>query len=198
MSYADSLLAHNEKIILRARQHPLVLAGALVRFGEPFLIGLLAIGAALFLHANVPSLADLPLVSAALILALVLWAYGAVRFADRWLTWHAEEYLITTRRVVKIEGLFNKRSADSALEQINDAVLVQSALGRYFGYGDLQILTAAEAAVDNFYTLRQPVLFKKAMLDAKMAYERSLRGYAPNAPSAAAPLAAGQARSDRR
>lgn len=186
MSYADQLLAHDEKIVLRARQHPLVLAGAVFALLTPVLVGALVIVAAAFLVAYIPALAQAPLVPAAIVLAIVLWAYGLIRFAWQWLIWRAEEYLITTRRVIKTEGLVRKRSADSALEQINDAVLVQSAMGRYFGYGDLQILTAADQTVDSFHTLRRPIVFKRAMLDAKLAYERSLRAYSPDQASAPA------------
>ena len=45
---------------------------------------------------------------------------GSARSYWRWLS---QDYLITNRRVVKVEGIINKRSADSSLEKINDAVL---------------------------------------------------------------------------
>ena len=39
--------------------------------------------------------------------------------------------------MLKVDGILNKRSADSSLEKINDAILSQSVLGRMFNYGDL-------------------------------------------------------------
>ena len=49
--------------------------------------------------------------------------------------WRNQEYLITTRRVIKSEGIFNKQMGDSSLEKVNDARLTQSWLGRIFDYG---------------------------------------------------------------
>ena len=63
--------------------------------------------------------------------------------------------MITNRRVMKVEGVLKKRSADSSLEKINDAVLEQSVFGRMLGYGDLDILTANEQSVDRYRMLSQ-------------------------------------------
>ena len=64
-----------------------------------------------------------------------------------------QDYLVTNRRVLKVEGILKKRSADSSLEKINDAVLEQSVFGRMLGYGDLDILTANEQSVDRYRML---------------------------------------------
>ena len=64
-------------------------------------------------------------------------------------------------------GILNKHSADSSLEKINDAVLDQPVLGRMLNYGDLEILTAAEEAVDRYHMLNNPKEFKKIMLTQK-------------------------------
>jgi hypothetical protein len=58
--------------------------------------------------------------------------------------WRNQEWLITTRRVIRAEGVLNKSVSDSSLEKINDARLDQSIFGRIFGFGTLDILTAAE------------------------------------------------------
>ena len=55
--------------------------------------------------------------------------------------------------MIKVEGVLSKRSADSSLEKINDAVLQQSVFGRMLGYGDLDIMTAAEQSVDRYRML---------------------------------------------
>ena len=43
----------------------------------------------------------------------------------------------------------------------------QSALGRMFGYGDIEILTASELGINTFKRIENPVGFKQAMLNAK-------------------------------
>ena len=62
-----------------------------------------------------------------------------------------------------------------------------------FGFGDLEILTAADTGVDRFQMIRNPIGFKKAMLDAKHEYERDVAGsgtYAPSPPLRSEPVAA--------
>ena len=125
------------------------------------------------------------------------------------LGWHIlrylnQEYVLTNRRVLQVAGVLNKTSTDSSLEKINDARLSQSVFGRIFGFGDLDILTAAETGVERFRMIRNPVGFKKAMLDAKHEYERDVAGsgFAPSPPlrtepSPPRPIAAPDASSDR-
>ncbi len=63
--------------------------------------------------------------------------------------WRNQEWLITTRRVIRAEGVLNKSVTDTSLEKINDARLDQSVFGRIFGFGTLDILTAAEEVGGN-------------------------------------------------
>jgi len=92
-----------------------------------------------------------------------------------YLTWRNEEYVITTRRVLKIEGVLDKKSGDSSLDKINDAVLKQGLLARMLHYGDLEILTANEEGIDRYEMLAHVVDFKKAMLNAKNQLEDGIR-----------------------
>ena len=101
-----------------------------------------------------------------------------------------QEYVLTNRRVIQVAGVLNKTSMDSSLEKINDARLSQSIFGRMFGFGDLDILTAAETGIERFRMIRNPVGFKKAMLDSKHEYERDVAGggVAPSPPLRTEPL----------
>jgi len=168
MSYADSLLATGERILHRERQHWLVLVwGARLpivamvlgivllmvssALSDPFKTGLFWIGAALFLGG----------------LAFLVWA--TLRYLN-------QEYVLTNRRVIEVAGVVNKRSTDSSLEKINDAILTQSIFGRMFGFGDLEVLTASEAGIEQFLMIVNPIGFKKAMMDAKHEYEQDMSG----------------------
>ena len=91
-------------------------------------------------------------------------------------TYLSQEYVLTNRRVIQVSGVVNKRAVDSSLEKINDAVLTQSVFGRALDFGDLEILTASDAAISDFHMLKHPIAFKKAMLDAKHEYERDVAG----------------------
>jgi uncharacterized membrane protein YdbT with pleckstrin-like domain len=171
MRYADSLLADGERVALRRRQHWLavVLEGrealALVGFGIVLLIGAIA------LDPPAGVLRDLLGLATALLVGL-----GLLWFAVRLWRWWAQDYLVTNRRVIKVEGIFNKRAADSSLEKVNDAVLAENVVGRLLGYGDLTILTAAEAEIDLFTMLAGAREFKREMLEQKHALELELSG----------------------
>jgi uncharacterized membrane protein YdbT with pleckstrin-like domain len=170
MSYADTLLADGERIVLRKRQHWLAL---LLEQRTP--IGLVVLGILLglarefFRDSLRGTLYDLVGVA-----TLILIAVGVLWFLLRLWGWLNQDYLVTTRRVMKVEGIFNKRSADSSLEKINDAVLTTGWLGRLLGYGDLEILTAAETEVDVFTMLADARDFKKEMLNQKFALESDM------------------------
>jgi hypothetical protein len=105
-------------------------------------------------------------------LGLILLLIGLGWLAQIYLNWYSQDYLITNRRVMKVEGVLKKRSADSSLEKINDAVLEQSVFGRMLGYGDLDILTANEQSVDRYRMLAEAQTFKRTMLDQKHNLEQ--------------------------
>ena len=100
-------------------------------------------------------------------LAFLVWA--TLRYLN-------QEYVLTNRRVIEVQGVVNKRSTDSSLEKINDAILTQSIFGRIFGFGDLEVLTASEAGIERFRMIVNPIGFKKGMMDAKHEYEQDMSG----------------------
>ncbi len=104
---------------------------------------------------------------------------GLLSFGWQVLHWQNEEFVVTTRRVLQMEGVVNKRVVDSSLEKINDAVLSQSLFGRMFGFGDLDILTASESGISRLRMLRQADDFKRSMLEAKHELEQELSGARP-------------------
>jgi len=110
---------------------------------------------------------------------LVLIVGGLLYFGWQVLRWQNEEFVVTTRRVLQVEGVVNKRTIDSSLEKINDAILSESMFGRIFGFGDLEILTASETGISRLRMLREADDFKRAMLDAKHELELELSGARP-------------------
>lgn len=190
MSYADSLLSTGERITHRVRQHWFVLLwGARIPIAA-------IIGSLLLLVLSSAAGAT-GLASQALgLLTAVLFIGGLAFLAWATLRYLNTEFVLTNRRVVQVEGVVNKRATDSSLEKINDAVLTQSIFGRMFGFGDLDILTAAEAGIERFRMIIDPIGFKRAMLDAKHEYEVDMEraGWQPSPPIRAA-AAAGAASS---
>ena len=166
--YADRLLADGERVVLRTRQHWLAPAAeGRTAWGMLVASLVLVVLDTFFLSAG--TLRDLFGYFADILLIVSLAWVGWIVIG-----WYSEDYLVTNRRVLKVDGILRKRSADSSLEKINDAVLEQSVLGRLFGYGDLEILTAAEAPVDHYSFLNGAPEFKRTMLDEKHRLEQEV------------------------
>jgi len=177
MRYADSLLTEGEVVVLRTRQHWLALlvrarAGVFV-----FVAGILLLGLVIFLNVA-PGVARDVLGG----LAAIMLVLGVIIFVYRLWHWWAQDYIVTNRRLLKVTGILNKRSGDSSLEKINDAILIQPMLGRLLNYGDLEILTAAEMANDRYRMLKAPKEFKKTMLTQKHSLETEFAYTRPPSP----------------
>jgi hypothetical protein len=171
MAYLDQMLASGEQPIRRDHQHWFVL------LADAF-YGFLAIVAAIVLFFLSQNLTG-GIRDVMSIVVPVLLIGGLLYILWEALRWRNEEYIVTSRRVLRMEGVINKRVIDSSLEKINDAVLTQSIFGRMFGFGDLEILTASETGISILRMLRQPDDFKRAMLDAKHDLELELSGAKP-------------------
>jgi hypothetical protein len=180
--YADRLLADGERAILRTRQHPIA---PIVRAKTAWAI-LIASLVLIVLNTSLSpgGLRDVIGYFADVLLIVALAWIGWTLIG-----WYAEDYMVTNRRVLKVDGILRKRSADSSLEKINDAILEQSVLGRVLGYGDLEILTAAEAPVDHYSFLAGAQQFKRTMLDEKHRLEQEFYDF-PGPPLRAVPSAA--------
>ena len=181
MRYADRLLSEGEEVVLRTRQHWLAL---LLEMRYPILLFIAGL-VLLFLSQNVSgTIRDVLgwITIGAIVFSLLL-------IAKNYITWYSEDYLVTNRRVLKVEGIINKRSADSSLEKINDAVLEQNFIGRLLNYGDLDILTAADIAVDRYRMLNRAPEFKRQMLNQKHDLEGEFSRPLPGPPLRSAPAA---------
>ena len=181
--YADTLLADGEHVIVRTRQHWL----ATIVDGR--LAWLLFIGSLLLLLLTT-RLDQGPVMDAVGAAALLALLASVAWLAKLYWSWFSQDYLVTNRRVIKAEGILNKRSADSSLEKINDAVLEQDLFGRMFNYGDLDILTAADTALDHYRMLNAAPSFKREMLNQKHELEGEFSRPMPSPPLRAATVAA--------
>jgi hypothetical protein len=178
--YADSLLADGETIALRARQHWLA---TIIDGRYPWLIFIVS-AIALVLSTNLGDNAARTVIGYAVLAGFVI---SILWLAKVYWNWYSEDYLVTNRRVLKVEGIINKRSADSSLEKINDAVLEQNLIARMLNYGDLDILTAAESTVDRYRMLNHAAEFKREMLNKKHELEGEFGRPFPSPPLRAAP-----------
>ena len=172
MTYADTLLSDGERGTLRGRQHwlSIVLDSRWGILSLVVALLLLWVGAGPLAKGDNGGLVD-SFKGILGIVTLVLFVVGLGWIGLTIANWMNEEYLVTTRRVLKVEGVLNKHSADSSLEKINDAVLDQNVFGRLFNYGDLDIITANETEVDRYKMLSRVIAFKKEILNQKHQLE---------------------------
>ncbi len=172
-SYIESMLSEREKVLRITRQHWFLLASAI--FLECILI--LIIFAATIAAAIAFPLFTILIVAVGFL--LLLFPLGTM--TRDILVWANRQYLVTNRRVMQIAGVFNKNVTDSSLEKVNDVKMSQSALGRMFNFGDIEILTASELGINTFRQIEDPISFKTAMLNAKEELERGEESYRPAA-----------------
>ena len=181
MSYADGLLSTGERILYRNKQHPFVFI-----WGARYTILALVIAFLLFvLRSGLGSDGASGTLATILGVVTAILFFGGLAVAG-WtaLRYFNQEYVLTNRRVIQVEGVLNRNATDSSLEKINDAVLSQSIFGRMFDFGDLTVLTASESGIEKMRMIRSPIVYKKKMLDAKHEYEVDMEraGWAPSPP----------------
>jgi hypothetical protein len=166
MSYARKLLARNEEIVFESGQHWFVVVG---RSWWAIILAILALAVVIWVAG--PPEEGLDPAAEIVTLGLLLLALARIGWVI-W-DWRNTEFLVTTRRIIRAEGILNKRMSDSSLEKVNDAHLTQSIFGRIFGFGDLDILTAADemGGIEDFPLLADPVDFKVAMMNQKEILE---------------------------
>lgn len=181
MGYTESLLATNEEIVYRTKQHWMApifgtIAGVAVLVGGVVLFILqLTMGSGI--------LRDL-----AFWASIILVVVGVAMVGYSYIQWWVEDYAVTNQKVMKVAGLLNKKTSGAALEKINDVVMEQGPLGRMLGYGTLKVATASDSTDMVYETMRAPAEFRRAMLDQKMVFEQADARHIAEAVRAAAPV----------
>lgn len=165
-SYLERLLGEHEKFVLITREHWFTLVGAI--FVEIVLV-LVILAATIALSIFINHYATI-----FALVGLIIFLIPVVSMVREILDWSNRQYVITNRRVIQISGIFNKNVTDSSLEKVNDVKLEQSALGRLFNFGDVEILTASELGANLFKRIAKPIQFKTAMLNAKERLDRDM------------------------
>lgn len=156
--YLKRMLGESEKIILSTHRHWFVLLEQilveLVISAVTIIIVTIFLGSGLFAS-----------------LGYLLLIIPLVSLTRDVLVWSNHRYIVTNLRVIQISGIINKNVIDSSLEKVNDVKMEQSVFGRLFNFGDIEVLTAAEMAINRFTRIGNPVRFKTAMLNAKVKLE---------------------------
>jgi uncharacterized membrane protein YdbT with pleckstrin-like domain len=173
ISKYDSLLATGERVLLVRQRHWLTVLEA----GRWFVLAVVIALLSKALDTAVPNDGVAGPLS-----TLLNWAFwialgvGLIGLVWYFLVWRVERYLVTTRRVIEAGGVINKYTHDTSLQAITDMNVGHPWLGRIVGYGEIDLLTAAEAGTSKIRFLPDADGFKKALLDAKQEHELEVGG----------------------
>lgn len=193
MAIADDLIG-DESIVFQSEKHWIAPIRA------SLVAGLMVLGA-LFLRAIAPDNRDgffgwvggvMDLIAIGLLLAGIAWiAYNIV-------AWRTAEFAVTNMRILREEGLVRRRNSTTLLSSLSDVKTNVGFLGGRLNYGDIVILTTSGAAgEDRFLCITNPIEFRNAAVERKMALGagqlESAPARVPAAPAPALAAAAAQA-----
>ena len=145
-------LKKDEKLLIIIRQH-------WIRLILPFFVWLLL--ATLLLVFVTNHKVDL-------IIILLTAIYPMIEYIN----WKYNLWAVTNMRVVDESGFFTRYSKESPLDKINNVEYDQPILGRIFGYGNVDIQTAAEMGETKYQLIHHPKLLKDTITHAQEEYKK--------------------------
>lgn len=124
----------------------------------------------------------LPVVGWLLIAVFLTWFFSTIGLIISAVTllyplyllieWQHNLWAITNSRVIDESGFFTRYSKESPLDKINNVEYDQSFLGRIFGYGNVDIQTAAEMGETSYELIHRPKLLKDTITYAQENYKK--------------------------
>ncbi len=146
-----TVLKKDEKILLITRQHWL-------RLVLPFFSWFLFTIILLWWLNN----------TTAYIIILLAALYPLIEYVN----WRHNLWCVTNLRVVDETGFFTRYSKESPLDKINNVEYDQSIWGRLFGFGNVDIQTAAELGETKYQLIHHPKLLKDSITHAQEEYKK--------------------------
>ena len=104
-----------------------------------------------------------------LIIILVTAIYPLIEYIN----WKYNLWCVTNMRVVDESGFFTRYSKESPLDKINNVEYDQSIWGRIFGFGNVDIQTAAELGETTYKLIHHPKLLKDTITHAQEEYKKT-------------------------
>ena len=153
MGYAEKNLAAGETILYRARYHWIF-----YRFAMIVMVLALALAIASWTTRSQQSYDQVgqPLLwLAAGFAAIALIAFLALRFRA-----NLDEFVVTSRRVIRKVGVFAREIQQAPVEKVQDITVEQGIFGRMLGYGTVIVQTASENGMIVFPSVAGPEGFR--------------------------------------
>lgn len=182
-----------ERVIFETRQHIVLIFGAVARIA-------LALFVAIAAHWGIDRVGFLDndfglWLERAVYVAVLLYALAA---AWRIIAWNAERLLISTHKVLHVEGVFNRKIASTPLVKIDELTVVQPLVGRMLGYGRLMVDNAGhgEEPLHGLGAIPDPGEVYRLITDNARAQRLIEGGHAEDGVAVATPRASSEASID--
>lgn len=89
-----------------------------------------------------------------------------------YLNWRHNLWCVTNLRIIDETGFITRYSKESPLDKINNVEYDQSIMGRIFGFGNVDIQTAAEMGETKYDLIHHPKLLKDTITQAQEEYKQ--------------------------
>ncbi len=89
-----------------------------------------------------------------------------------YINWRHNLWAVTNLRVIDETGFFTRYSKESPLDKINNVEYDQSIWGRLFGFGNIDIQTAAEMGETKYDLIYRPKILKDTITHAQEEYKK--------------------------
>lgn len=141
MANPDLRLRDSEDLILDLHPHWWYFAKAVIGVAAAVVLGAFALTTDQdWLH----------IVAALLILGSLIW------LAERYIRWVSTHFILTSDRIIWLEGVVAKRGIEFPLQRINTIFFSQRIFERLLGLGDLKVESASETGTQIFEDIRSP------------------------------------------
>lgn len=158
----DRDLLPGETELLRVHRHPVVI---LRRTALPILGILVVLGAISVLAAGNPMHLSRSLTTLAWIIELVILIAGLIYLDIQYIIWRSESLTVTDQRVLYRRGVFGRFSRSIGLARVQDVTTAQGFIGRLFGYGTVEVESAARDGAEVFDHVPDPVGFRNVLFE---------------------------------
>jgi uncharacterized membrane protein YdbT with pleckstrin-like domain len=148
-------LKKEEKIILMTKPHWFTL-------GLPFLILLAGLIIGSIIEKSIKG-------SFGFLLILIVLCYFIFKIIQR----NMNIWVVTNLRVIDEHGVISNNSKESPLDKINNVTYKQSFWGKIFGFGNVQIQTAAEIGSTTYFAVEKPKELKDTITQMQEEYKET-------------------------
>jgi uncharacterized membrane protein YdbT with pleckstrin-like domain len=104
------------------------------------------------------------------VLLVIVGALIISAVIDVW-RWRYSATIITNRRLIRCEGIFQRSVTDMSLQRISEIKMTQSFWGRIVGYANFMVMSEAETGQE-IRGVVNPIAFRTALDDARVGEVR--------------------------